>query len=180
MKMQIKYHKPAEYGDLGGEEWAALRYWHKICIILAVVIALAGYLGLRAEMDLSVANEEGFAHWFLICCAYPVLSILGLINLVFSTHDSAIMQFITREHQVWGVLIIDIATLVVIWATGRWIGIRVLGAEKLRIVANFLAIIAAWGILQLSLLGIITIWDDGGIDHLHDKLKTPVVSSSDL
>ncbi len=173
--MKIKYHKTAEVGDLDREELAAVGFWHRICALLGIVIALAaavGYYGGGPEMELGSSAPAGFACWFLLCCAYPVLGVLGLVNMFFGTHDTEFMRYVTQENQVAGVFLIDIVSLAVIWLAGRWAGIRAIGAEKLRIAANFLAILAGWGILQLLLFGAVTIWGKGGFDPLHRNLNS--------
>ncbi len=172
MKMQIKYHKVAEYGDFGKEELEAISFWHKICAALAAVLFLSLLVGMRTRnIELGESSPAGFAHWFLLCCAYPVLEIAGLVNMLAGVQDNWFMQFVTGDNQVMGVFCIDIVTLAVIWALGRWLGIRAIGAEKLRVVANFLAIILGWGVFQLMLFGIVTVWHGGGFTPLHNNLR---------
>ncbi len=170
--MRIRYRKGAESGDWSREEGAAIRRWNRICAALAVVFALAALVGGRAEvLELGQADPNGFALWFLLCCAYPVLGVLGVVNLLFGVQNSAFMRFLTQEHQVLGLFLLNWATLVILWGLGRWRGLRWLGAEKLRVAANFMGILLGWGVLQLLFFGVSSVWSSGGFQPLHGHLR---------
>ena len=171
--MKIRYRKGAESGDWSREEGAAIRRWNRICMALAVVFALAALVGSRAEaLELGQPDPNGFALWFLLCCAYPVLGVLGLVNLLVGVQDSAWMRFLTQDHQILGLFLLNWVTLAILWGVGRWRGLRWLGAEKLRVAANFVGILLGWGILQLLFFGVSSIWNSGGFQPLHSHLRT--------
>ena len=172
MKLKINFHQGADSGDWSREDDAALRFWNRIFTALAVVVVLASVVGLRAPtLELGAPVPSGFALWFLLCLAYPVLGIVGLFNLILGTQDSALMQFLVRDHQVMTVVIIDFLTLSGVWAAGRFWMLRRFGGRKLRIVANFATILLGWGIFQLLVFGILSIWHTGGFEPLHKNMR---------
>ncbi len=172
MKNKIKFHQGSESGDWSREDSAAIRYWNRILLLLGIVIAIASIVSLRApQLELGSPLPEGFVLWFMLCMAYPVLGLLGLINMLFGTQDSTIMRFFTHDHQILTLVVIDLLTTLVIWALGRYWALRKLGAVKLRIGGNFLLILGGWGIFQLLLFGISSVWQGGGFQPLHGHLK---------
>lgn len=169
MKLKIKYRHAKDRGEWSRKEKTTLDLWNRICLALALIMGvctLVGY-GSARIIDLGQPNPEGFVVWFMLCCAYPVLSLLGLINSILGSQDSTLMRFLVQEHQLLGLALINGSTLLLLWLGGRFAALRWLGALPLRVAAHFLMIIAGWGLFQLFLFGASAIWQSGGFQPLH-------------
>lgn len=172
MKLKINFHEGPDTGDWSREDLASLRFWNRVIAALAVVVLLASAVSIHAPMlELGEPVPGGFALWFLLCLAYPVLGLLGLVNMILGTGDSELMRFLVRDHQVMTVVAIDFLTVFGVWATGRFWLIHRFGGRKLRIAANFVAIMTGWGIFQLLAFGILSTWHIGGFEPLHRNMK---------
>ena len=115
-----------------------------------------------APPDLSSHAPGGFVLWFLTCCAYPMLGIVGVINWIFGTQDGALMRFLTVEHPVFGLWILDFVTVLAVWGIGRLCALRRETVPSLRIAGNFLLILIGWGVFQMMLFGIASVREFGG------------------
>ena len=156
--MKIRYLRGGEADEWTSAEAQTLRRWDIIALALAGLIAALALIAARtAPADLSGHAPGGFVLWFLLCCAYPMLGIAGVVNWMLGTQDCALMQFLTVSHPVLGLWIFDTATVLAVWGIGRLCALRREAVPTLRIAGNFLLILIGWGVFQLLLFGIASV-----------------------
>lgn len=172
MKLKIKFRESKERGEWSRHEKTAVTVWNRVSLILALIFIVCAAIGFRtSRIDLGDPVAESFVLWFLFCCAYPVLGLLGLAASLFGFADSAFMHFLTRDHQVIGLAIVNGATLIALYLAGRFLIFRYAGAATLRIVANFLIILSGWGFFQLALYTILVVWSTAGFLPMEPVLR---------
>lgn len=161
--MKINYRRGTESGGVSWEEGAAARRWNRVCAALVVVFVLAASAGAGSGtgMDFGSPDPAGFALWFLYCCACPMLWLLELLRRVSGVQNSETLRLLA-EHQVLGCLVLDLLSVSLLWILLRWRGLRWLGADRMRVAANFMGILLGWGVLQLLCWGVAAVWTGGG------------------
>lgn len=163
MKLKVRYLSGGEADEWTSADSQTLRRWDVIALALAGMISLSALIAYRtAPPDLASHAPGGFVLWFLTCCAYPMLGIVGVVNWIFGTQDGALMRFLTVEHPVFGLWILDFVTVLAVWGIGRLCALRRETVPSLRIAGNFLLILIGWGVFQMMLFGIASVREFGG------------------
>ena len=163
MKLKVRYLSGGEADEWSSAESQTLRRWDVIALVMAGMISLTALIAYRAAPpDLSSHAPGGFVLWFLTCCAYPMLGIVGVINWIFGTQGCALMCYLTAEHPVFGLWLFDTVSVLAVWGIGRLCALRRETVPSLRIAGNFLLILIGWGVLQMMLFGIASVREFGG------------------
>ena len=106
------------------------------CLLLAFTILVSAIGTAGSDYDLSKANPQGFAMWFLLIMGWIPLEILGVIRWLFGIH---------QEISPAGAG----PTLAAVWALFRFHIARTCRPEVLRAAFHFVLIFACWGLFQL-------------------------------
>ncbi len=176
MKLKIKYLRGGEADEWTSNEEHILHRWDMIALILAGLITLTALIVSRTgHAPLSGSEPAGFVIWFLTCCSYPMLGVIGIVNWIMGAPESRVIRFLTLDHPAPGLWILDFLTVLVIWGCGRLCGLRRDVVPRLKIAGNFLLILIGWGVFQLLLFGIGAVWQNGGVS----LPAPPAVSASD-
>lgn len=163
MKLKVRYLSGGEADEWTSAETQILRRWDVISLALAGLISLLAVIASRtAPPDLAGHAPGGFVLWFLLCCSYPMLGIVGVANWVLGTQECALMRFLTAEHPVFGLWVFDFVGVFAIWGIGRLCALRRRSVPSLRIAGNFLLILIGWGVFQTLLFGIASVREFGG------------------
>jgi len=164
---KTKLRKPSK-SALAKQE-SARRNFDRACLFLLLMIAAAFLVCRGRPYELQAAVNHGHALWFLLLTAYPFLGLLGLVNVIFGTADSELVQYFTHGNPILGLAVADAVYLLAVWLILRWQGARWFGASGLRAAANLVLILAYWGVFQLFLTGLMFLWDSGGLAPFHPE-----------
>lgn len=141
----------------------ALRYFDRSCLFLLLVLLAAFLVCYGKPYELQAAVSHGHAVWFLLLVAYPVLGLLGLINVLLGTSDAPIVLYFTVRQPIFGLILADVVYLLLLWLILRRRGGGWFGPGGLHAAGNFVLIVACWGIFQLFLSGVMFLWNSGGL-----------------
>ena len=137
--------------------------------LLMVIVLLAMIWGFGREYDLGKNTFHGFADWFLLIMAYPLLIIGSLVNVVTGSR----LDFITGREAV----VLGCGAAAVVFSV--WLIIRIIGRirndiQLFKVAANFVRLFFFWGLFQLICGLAMLIWSNGGASHtLHKHLHRP-------
>ncbi len=155
MKLKVKYLRGGEADEWTSAESIVLRRWDIIALGLAGLFSLAALIAWRtAPAVLNAPDASGFVLWFLLCCAYPMLGITGLIGWVAGESFMQGFHTFSAAHPVTTLWALDLLTVAAIWGIGRLCALRRQAVPAIRIAGNFLLILIGWGVFQLMLFGI--------------------------
>lgn len=164
---KAKNRKPSK--SALAKQAAARGFFDRSCLFLFLVLMAAFLICRGRPYELQASVCHGHALWFLLLTAYPFLGLLGLINVIFGTADSALMHYFTHGNPVLGLAAADAVYLLAVWLLLRWRGVRWFGAGGLRAAGNLVLILAFWGVFQLFLTGLMFLWDSGGLAPFHPE-----------
>ena len=164
MKLKVKYLRGGEADEWTSAESIVLRRWDFIALGLAGLFSLAALIAWRtAPAVLNAPDSSGFVLWFLLCCAYPMLGITGLIGWVAGENFMQGFHTFSAEYPVATLWVLDMLTVTAIWGIGRLCALRRQAVPGIRIAGNFLLILIGWGVFQIALFGIAQLRDA----HIH-------------
>lgn len=157
-------------GALTNKQQNAMHRWNRVCLWMVLVLAVSAIAGQSGGMpDLQGPDAHGFPYWFLLCCAYPALEILSLINIVFGSHNSVIVTVLTRERTVIALTVVNVICVIAVWYFVRGYLFRKFGTFALKVAFNLMLMLLCWGVMQLVLFGMYTLWQGGGFKVLHES-----------
>ncbi len=162
-------------GKLTNKQINAMRRWNKVCfgtVLIMVIAALAAAQG--QNISLHEAEAHGFLYWFLLCCAYPALEILSIINVIFGTQHSMMINAISQQRSVISLAVTDVICVAAIWWVVRAYLFKKFGISALRTAFNLMLMLLSWGALQLSLFALYSLWQEGGFKALHGSAENEV------
>ena len=160
MKLKVKYLRGGEADEWTSAESIVLRRWDFIALGLAGLFSLAALIVWRtAPAALNVPDVSGFVLWFLLCCAYPMLGITGIIGWVAGEDFMQGFHTVSAAHPVTVLWAMDLLSVAVIWGIGRLCALRRQAVPGLRVAGNFMLILIGWGVFQLMLFGIAQVRD---------------------
>ncbi len=172
MKNTNKKTKPVLSRKVQDKLHLEYRRWDQFALLLAGVIVLACLVCNGRSFELGEPTMHGFLLWFLLCSAYPLMELLGLLNLLLGIPANPWMRFLmSREVLALGLL--DIGTLLMLWGVWRFHLGRKLGTTALRTAGTFLAIYLAWGVLQFTFFFLSFVWTHGGFSSFHNHMQEP-------
>lgn len=155
MKLKVKYLRGGEADEWTSAESIVLRRWDFTALGLAGLFSLAALIAWKtAPAVLNAPDSGGFVLWFLLCCAYPMLGLAGLIGWVAGASFMQGFHEISAAHPVLMLWSMDFLSVLVIWGIGRLCAFRRESVPALRVAGNFLLIVIGWGVFQLMLFGV--------------------------
>jgi hypothetical protein len=116
--------------------------WACLVLGLAILVSAIGTAG--SDYDLSKANPQGFAMWFLLITGWIPLEILGVIRWLFGLH-----QEISPAGEGPTLGLCALTALAAVWALFRFHIAKTCRPEVLRAAFHFILIFACWGLFQL-------------------------------
>lgn len=149
------------------------RNWDIICALTGLLIVCSVLVCFREPYEIGEPTMHGFPLWFLVFLAYPVLLLLSVANMIFSLDGSLLVKYVVYGNQAIGLGVIDLVTLLAIWAIVRFVMLRFFGSRWVRVCGNFMLLVAGWGIVQLFYFLMVFLWSSGGFEPLHHHLEDP-------
>ncbi len=149
----------------------AVQYFNRCCLLLMAVVLVSFAVCSGRPYELQEASAHGPALWFLLLMAYPILGVLGLVNIIFGWGDTAVVEYFTVEHPALGLTLLNEIYLGAIWVLVRRRGLGWFGPGGIRAAGNFVLIMACWGAFQLFLVGLMMLWYAGGLSPFHPEAR---------
>jgi|GEM_PF-2027904 hypothetical protein len=151
----------------------ARRSWDIVCGLTGLLIVCSVLICFREPYEIGEPTMHGFPLWFLVFLAYPVLLLLSVFNVIFRLDDSMLVNYVVFNNQAIGLGVIDLLTLLAIWAVVRFGMLRFFGSRWVQVASNFMLLVAGWGIAQLFYFLMVFLWNSGGFEPLHHHLEDP-------
>lgn len=146
----------------------ARHHWDFLCGLTGIIILISVLICFNQSFELNQPNTHGFLLWFLLFCAYPFLWLISVFYTISGINGPELMKLIfDNGYQAIALGIVNLSALLIIWLVVRFWFFRAFGVQWVRVCSFLMLTYASWGIFQLSLYLILSLWNHSGFKSWH-------------